>query len=375
MQLINSTRMVAGYTLAVEPDGRELLVSVVKGTFRIPVDGGTVRLADEQEPLVMADTFTGEPGLSAPLFEVDFAPRKRRCDVLLIGSAYAPEGRPAARVQVGLRVGGLTKTFRVVGNRRWRSGLSGVSATDAEPFTVMPISYDRAFGGVDYRHHDPMKHAAFRPNPAGRGFHAHLRPEWVNDSPLPNTEELDRPVDQPNSDKYVPMAFGAIGRAWEPRYRYAGTYDAAWMEKQFPFLPTDFDDRYYQAAPVDQQVPHPQGNEEIRLVNLMPTGTVSFTIPVFDAPIHYFLKGGGREDGRLVLDTIVLEPDESRFMLTWRATRPLRRNIFEVSQVLVGKKSNAWWSDRGKVRFPLTLIPVAAGAPASSPASPAGEAR
>ena len=47
----------------------------------------------------MADTFTGEPGFSAPVYEVDFAPRKPRCDVLLVGSAYAPEGRPATRVR------------------------------------------------------------------------------------------------------------------------------------------------------------------------------------------------------------------------------------------------------------------------------------
>ena len=36
MELVNSTRMVAGFTMGIEPSGRELLVVVVKGTFQIP---------------------------------------------------------------------------------------------------------------------------------------------------------------------------------------------------------------------------------------------------------------------------------------------------------------------------------------------------
>ena len=90
--------MVAGYTMGLEPSGRELLVVVIKGTFAIPQPGEEIRLHEQQLPLVMADTFTGEPGFSAPVFEADFAPRKPMCDVLLLGSAYAPRGRPTTRV-------------------------------------------------------------------------------------------------------------------------------------------------------------------------------------------------------------------------------------------------------------------------------------
>jgi len=36
MELINATRMVAGYNMGLEPSGRELLVVVIKGTFRFP---------------------------------------------------------------------------------------------------------------------------------------------------------------------------------------------------------------------------------------------------------------------------------------------------------------------------------------------------
>ena len=98
MDLINATNMQAGYTMGMEPSGRELLVVVVKGTFHLPKSGEEVRLHEQQVPLIMADTFTGDPGFSAPYYEVDFAPRKLKCDILLQGSAYALEDRPVPRV-------------------------------------------------------------------------------------------------------------------------------------------------------------------------------------------------------------------------------------------------------------------------------------
>src|SRR5687768_12055375 len=125
--------MVAGYTLGLDPDGRERVVVAVKGTFMIPRAGLPARLADEQAPLVMADEFTGAPGFSATLYESDFPPVKPRCDVLLNGSAYAPGGRPAYSVPVGLRVGAMSKAFNVVGNRRWEVSIPSVGPGDPEP--------------------------------------------------------------------------------------------------------------------------------------------------------------------------------------------------------------------------------------------------
>jgi hypothetical protein len=94
MELINATGMQAGYTMGLQPDGRELLVVVAKGTFRIPDDPEREPvLAEEQLPLVHTDVFTGEPGSSAPLSEIEYAPRKPRCDVLLNGHAYSPRGQ------------------------------------------------------------------------------------------------------------------------------------------------------------------------------------------------------------------------------------------------------------------------------------------
>jgi hypothetical protein len=356
MELINSTRMVAGYTMGMEPSGRELLVVVVKGTFRIPAQSGEpLRLHEEQQPLVMSDVYFGEPGLSAPRYEVDFAPRKPRCDILLNATAYAPGGRPTTRTPVGVRIGSWSKSFDVVGDRVWEAGLTGIGASATTPFVQMPITYDRAFGGTDNRSEDPADHAAYMPNPVGRGFHKKLKSEWVDGAPLPNTEETGNAVTWVAGD-YRPMSLGAIGRHWEPRYKYAGTYDQRWLDDVFPFLPADFDEQYYQAAPLDQQLAKPLGEQLVTLVNLTPDGRREFVLPHFEAPIHFFPKSGGREDLAAQADTILIEPDLERVLITWRATRPLKKNMFEISQVLVGRKGREWWQQRDQATFPIPIV-------------------
>jgi hypothetical protein len=355
VEVINSTRLVTGYAMGMEPSGRELLVVVVKGTFRIPSgQGAALRLHEEQVPLVMSDVFFGEPGLSAPRYEVDFAPRKHRCDVLLNGTAFAPGGRPVERLAVGLQIGSWSKSFAVVGDRFWFAA-GGVRATAPNPFVTMPVSYDHAFGGTDSRHEDPAEHEAFTQNPSGRGFHKHLRDEWLQGSPLPNTEELDNPVTSPRGT-YRPMAFGGLGRQWEPRYRYAGTYDQQWLDEVFPFLPADFDETYYQSAPVDQQFLHPLGSMPVSLLNLTPDGRRDFVLPQFEAPIHVFPKNGDREDLTAPVDTVMIEPDLERVTMTWRIARPLRQNMFEIAQVLIGRKGNEWWQQRERVAFPIPVV-------------------
>jgi hypothetical protein len=363
MELINATRMVAGFNMGLEPSGRELLVVVIKGTFRFPQAGEPsthFALHEKQLPLVMADTFTGEPGQSAPVYEVDFAPRKPRCDILLLGSAYAPRGRPATRVDVGVRVGNWSKSFTVVGPRHWDCGLATLRATSPEPFVSQPISYDVAFGGTDLLHDDPAQHAAYMANPAGRGFHKHLRKEWVDGKPLPFTEESGQNVTDPNG-KYRPMSFGPVGRGWEPRSKLAGTYDDEWMEKHFPFLPPDFDEGYFQAAPLNQQVSldfFKDGPLEVTLSNLTPEGVTQFTIPQLMAPVHVFPKKGEREDYIATLDTVLIESDLQRFSLSWRVARPLKKSMHEIAQVLVGKKGREWWQQRDTVSFPIPVVMV-----------------
>jgi hypothetical protein len=345
MELLNMTGMPAGYTLGMRPDGRELLVVAIKGTFTIPRRGEKPTLAAEQVPLIEGDIFTGEPGFSTPLYDSDYAPHKPRCDVLLHGSAYTPEGKPAKRVRVSLQVSSISKSLDVIGDRVWKKRLFFIRATRPEPFIVMPISYNNAFGGVDNTHTKEKKHRAYLTNPVGIGFHSNRQAKFVRNHPLPNTEEPGKRIKKPHG-KYTPMAFGPIGRSWPPRLKYAGTYDDAWLENVFPFLPADFDDAYYQSAPADQQIDYLQGGEEVVLRNLTPQGHARFHIPQMRMPVVFFLKKGDTHKTHGVVDTLVLEPEAGRFMMTWRASLPLKKNLFEVVQVVTGEMSRGWWRAR-----------------------------
>ncbi len=360
MELLNATQLLSGYTMGLQPDGRQLLVVVVKGTFTIPRAGEEPQLAKEQVPLITADVFTGEPGFSAPLYESDYAPRKPRCDVLLNGSAYAPQGQPAERVTVSLQVGALRKSFDVVGHRTWHRGLFSASSTRPQAFTVMPISYDNAFGGVDKSHEDPTRHRAVLANSVGVGFHDRPGHASIDGRPLPNTEVTGQPITDPRGS-YRPMAFGPFGRAWQPRAALAGTYDEQWRNDVFPFLPADFDERYYQAGPEDQQTVYPQGGEEVVLINLTPAGRTQFRLPKVSVPVEFFRLEGEPESVDAVLDVVLIEPDQQRFILNWRATLPLRKNIFEVPLGIVGRMPNAWYRARsaGQTYTPHldTLVP------------------
>jgi hypothetical protein len=342
--------MRAAYTLGMDPDGREHLLVVVKGTFAFPTHGEPPQLAAEQVPLVEADTFTGEPGLSATVYESDYALRKPRCDVILLGSAHAPEGRPTDRVRVGLRVGSMQKFIDVVGDRTWESGVFGVRPSKPKPFTTMPITYDRAFGGVDDS--KPEDVAPYSPNPVGVGFHKNRKPEEIAGLPVPNLEEPGRPITAPTGD-HKPMSFGCIGRSWPSRIGFAGTYDEHWMENVFPFLPKDFDERYYQAAPSEQQIDHPHGGEPVHLLNLTPEGRTSGALPSFAVPVEFTSASWERETKTAVADTVQIEPDERRIVLVGRTSVPLPRNIFDMRQVVVGRMPKGWYRarDLGKTYY------------------------
>ena len=159
---------------------------------------------------------------------------------------------------VSLRVGSLQKSFDVVGNRFWKSGMLLVGSTAPEPFTVMPISYNNAFGGVDRSQDDPLKHRWYPTNHAGVGYHDCLDPKFIDGKPLPNTEETGKKVTDPRGN-YKPMAFGPIGRAWQPRAQVCGDLrpEVARRTSSRSCRRTSTSE-YYQAAPEDQQIDYPQ---------------------------------------------------------------------------------------------------------------------
>ena len=362
MELTNATGMVAGYTLGMDPDGRESVVVAIKGTFTLPTDGAEPQLADEQVDLVLADEFTGAPGFSSTVYECDYAPEKPFCDVLLNGSAYAPNGRPSTRVTVELSFASRTKRLDVHGDRVWEQGALTMGPSKPEPFVSMPITYDRAFGGSDVDPGDPEHSKAYAANPVGVGYYPLSRGSALIGKPLPNTSEVGKRVDGVEGS-YAPISLGPIGRVFPPRPSFAGTYDQNWQDNVFPFLPADFDSRYFQVAPPDQQFPHPKGGEQIALTNLTPSGYTSFQLPAIDLPVEFTDVDFERSSKPATADTVIIEPDLGRLTVTYRASHPLKRNILEMRQCVVGRMSSGWVRarDSSKTYYPSLAELVADG--------------
>ncbi len=330
----------AEFTQGMDKEARDFLVLAVKATFDFP-DHPRDRppLSEQQVPLVKADAFTGEPGFSAVEWETDFAFRKPKCDVILNGAAYAPGGRPAGQVRVGLKVDGWSKMFDVFGHREWRSA-GRFFATDPVPFQRMPFSYNTAFGGLDRLDPQDPQPAAYVPNPFGRGFADPKNAARVPGLPLPNTQAVDEPVTSPYGT-YRPMGFGVWGRAWPGRIEYGGTYDQDWMDNVFPFLPEDFDERYFQMAPPDQQIAPPAPGTEVVLVNLTPEGKTAFRLPDTELPVTVFRAGQPVHAGKLKPDTLLLDPENRRFSLVWRVQVRLLRIITEFEEAWIGSPTEA----------------------------------
>lgn len=347
----NTTGMLSGLTVFTDKDGRDHCVVVVKGTFTVHQDS-TVTLAEEQQPLVYADQHYGDPGSTSIQYECDFAPSKPRADVIVNGFAISKNENPVREMLVGLQVGQIKKIIKVFGDRYWDTGLAGLRPSDPKPFVNMPLKYENAFGGTDQTSDDPKKWGFELRNLVGVGFYTGNELGSVAGKPIPNLEDARQPISS-WYDRPAPAAFGGLARGWQPRIKFAGTYDQLWLDQRFPFLPEDFDHQYFQSAPADQQFPYLKGGEAVRCVNMTPEGSFSFAVPQLEIPITYRFR-----DRNVTmepkLDTLIVEPDQYRFIATWRVMVPLGRKIHNLREITVGhppKSTAPARTANGKLHF------------------------
>jgi hypothetical protein len=327
--------MEAGLTVATDKDARDHCVVVVKGTFVVGRNGEPSP-AETQEPVVATDVHYGDPATTGIQYECEFAMVKPRADVILNGQAVAPQGKPVQELTVALEIGSSRKEIRVVGDRRWERGILGFSASDPVPFVTMPLVFERAFGGSDQSHANPKHHGAEVRNLVGVGFHKNPDPATIDGQPLPNLEHPRHRM-WSWSDTPTPVGYGTIGRNWQPRVKYAGTYDQRWLDDRFPFLPEDFDPQYFLAAPADQQVPYLKGGEVVRCFNMTPEGTFELHTPRFGFPIFFRFRDRDVKTAPK-LDTLIVEPDSKRFLAIWRTSVPLGRKLHALREVVIGPR-------------------------------------
>lgn len=329
----NRSPFAAEVISLLDTHGREVRVLVVVATF--DYSGSRVSPAAVQEPVHFGDRHRGDPSVSSVVREADLCTPKPLVDVIVNGSAWAPDGRPVRSITVGLRVGDIHKELRVVGDRR------GAGA-DPKPFERMPIVYERALGGTATDGRGEVD----RFNPIGVGFKGARPADPQIRTGQPN---IEHGASTAPTERRLPAGFGVVARGWSPRVQLAGTYDTGWLDWQWPLPPHDFDERHHQCAPRDQQSGTIQGGEAAQLVNLTPEGEVTISLPRLSAPV-YLVRDNGATPVETRLDTVYLWPDERRIVLCHRAVVNADA-AGDPREVVVGHMTAAWLRARCTRRY------------------------
>jgi len=338
-QIDNRTPFAAERAWVRDRNGAEIWLVAVRCAFDIAPDRATM-ISEEQTPPVLAPEYVGEPGRSSLRFDTDLSRTKVATDVILHGHAHAPGGRMVKELEVGLMVGPVRKFLRVTGDRRWRIGATGMSMSNPAPFAKIPLVYERAYGGADAFACDDARPAWDMRNPVGCGYA--LKESNLEGVPAPNIEYPQFSVEKWD-DRPPPAGFGPVSSHWQPRASFAGTYDEQWMKSRMPLPPEDFDDRFFQCAPADQQAPgFLSGGEPVFLRNLSPGGDLRFHVPRVIIGFETEFYDGARVTHKPPrLHTIVLEPDFPRISLVWHTALPchsrvrgLKRTIIWIKELL-----------------------------------------
>ena len=120
-----------------------------------------------------------------------------------------------------------------------------------------------------------------------------------------------------------------------PRRKYAGTYDDAWQRRRAPYLPADFDPRFFQLAPPEQVAPgYLVGGETVEVVGATAEGVLRFSLPRYAVEVTY-LVDGSPQSRPAHLDTVLVQPDLRRVLLTWRAALAADKRVLRVEEIRV----------------------------------------
>lgn len=301
---------------------------VVRGEFRLR-HGGIAELIADRPVICSGDVFHREPqqGLAYP---GDFVPFKPAGEWMVVGTAHNAGYGGSERFGVRVRIGEQSKLIDVLGNRTWVPTLLRWRPGPAEATGPIPLTYDRAWGGPQYAM-----------NPLGRGQAGEA---------MPNLETPGAWVESRGS-RVAPAGFGPLPAAWPQRQNWMGKYNARWVQEHWPWLPPDFDFRFFMAAPADQWAPgYFRGDEPLVFEQMHPEHAVYRSqLPGMRARCFVTQRTGavaaetpGDSAGEsafrevpLNLDTVWVDLDQEKLVLAWRGRLPVASiKLLDIESVL-----------------------------------------
>lgn len=323
LQLNNNTPFAADIATFPNEQGIDSLYVIVKATF---IMGQQWSLADEQIPPQKADEYWGEPGLSSIKNLSDFHIGKNSTDILMQGNACALNHQDVKQLDVHLSVGQVSKSLRVFGDRQWVNGQPSTPV----PFQSMPLVYERAFGGQHQI--DELTLIAEERNLVGSGFAGKRSKAEMNGVALPNIEDPNQLIQQ-IEDTPIPASFSPSCGYWSPRTQWAGTYDEMWQTTRAPYLPTDFDKRFLNAAHPDLVYPgFLQGGEPIVIKGMHPAGDINLSVPRVKINCNVILKSKPVPI-TLNIETLTLHPNQQQLSMVWLAPFQCDKNLLNINEI------------------------------------------
>ena len=241
------------------------------------------------------------------------------------------------------------RAFRRVPRRHWAAGVDRASLQKAQT-------------GV-------LAEAGWQANPVGRGYAPcwYLRAAKLKRLAAPQIEDPDHPFTARAAWRVMagkrkaeaapalqPQGMAPFTRNWAARLQFSGTWDAAWVASGTPY-PADFRPEFWNCAHPDLQCPPLAGDEILELINLCPPNGPGAVLDAqgnslmrFQLPNLTVILWAWQDSGRWVqvparLDTLILEPAESRVTLIQRAIHPVDppSQLLELHLTLPGEPATA----------------------------------
>jgi len=278
MKLANTTQDVAKLVNTCFGEDEIQVALIVRSTYQVS-DGGLVASYDDPWPIAEEPIDT-DCGLMAP--EMPYL--TGGVDVLLGGRVHARGGRQAM-LDVELQVGRqFRRRVAVFGDRTWvRQGQQLVPSAP-KPFSSMPLSYARAFGGLSDTDYGKVP---FPANPDGVGFYSGQ--EEAVGQPLPNLEDPLHPVTHAASPAQQTPA--PVGLGYYPMDGALRALDSVDMSEPDGSIYHKLSPRYFnQAHPnmIIDAAKVPEPGDIVRLTYGRRDGDLEFEWP--DRPLHVHMQ-------------------------------------------------------------------------------------
>jgi len=327
-------------------DGVAMGVIAVRGVYDLFPDGRLI--PSEKQEIIFSDEYEGSP-LTTPLLRVsDITPFKPNTDITIIGRTYPPYGERSEFWRFGIDVARLSAVFRCYGLRHWiacreKGHASGWRMSATNPVDYVPLDY--RYCPSNYVAGSPYN-AELLDNPLGAPLLDPKHSRHETQIPVAMIMHDSDPVIEPGTPIRL-AGTGPIAPHWHLRRRFAGSYDEAWSQDQYPHLPKDFDYLFYQAAcPGMMWQGFMRGDEDMTLYQM----TCGYDVVRFQLPqIQPFVRASWIDDRQVVLklnldgvhcDLRGREPPW-RIDLTWRGWIEICPQFFKMDLLMTNVTDKA----------------------------------